>query len=56
MTRHNNKTQETAPSPWLALFVLTLFIAVMVVMYCSALETPSGDGVPGSAEWAQTGP
>ncbi len=34
-------------------FALTVFVVVLVLLVRSALEVPSGEGVPGPAEWAR---
>ena len=60
MTRDSDTSTETAGPPWLALFALALLASVVFALFGAGLERPSGDGVPGPAEWArersQSGP
>ena len=43
----------SAASPVFALLLLAVFVALFVAFYTVTSETPTGDGVPGPAEWAR---
>lgn len=38
----------------MGVLLLTLFVTMVIVLYSSALEAPSGEGVPGPADWARS--
>lgn len=52
MTRRPTETLETT-RPYMALLLVALVTFVVIAIVRSALEAPSGEGVPGPADWHQ---
>jgi len=53
MPERNNDDAGTARMERLSVLVLVVAVVIVVALVRSVLETPSGDGVPGPAEWAR---
>jgi hypothetical protein len=60
--KQNNNEAPKPASPFVALFLLALVVVAVFLIVQSALETPTGEGVPGQGEWyrdrqaSQSGP
>lgn len=49
-----SQSDDAEPGGWLVpVLALVVLVTVMVAFYRAALEAPSGEGVPGPAEWAR---
>jgi hypothetical protein len=50
-TSRRNGEANSSPSALVALILVALVVVVVVTLARSALETPSGEGVPGPGDW-----
>lgn len=55
MTKTERGEQAGSHYMRLGLLLLAILVTVAFLAFRSALETPSGEGVPGPAEWARHG-
>lgn len=46
---------DTGRHQRVGVFAFVAAVAIVVALFCSATETPSGDGVPTPADWARHG-